>query len=167
MTVSMEVWRPVVGYEGLYAVSSLGNVRSIRSSRLLSPTESDGYLLVTLCGVGRQKRRLVSGIVCEAFHGPRPPGHHAGHRNGDKKNNSRRNVQWITPVQNAADKVIHGTAPIGEKHGGAKLTEKKVLEIRRRSAAGASDTELARAYAVSRASINFIKRGVTWSHVST
>lgn len=165
MTGSREVWRPVVGYEGLYTVSSLGSVKSIRSGRLLSPTESDGYLLVMLCGVGRQKRRLVSGIVCEAFHGPRPAGHHAGHRNGDKKNNSRRNVQWITPVQNAADKVIHGTAPIGEKHGQAKLTEMKVLEIRSRASAGASDAELASAYCVSRAAIHSVRKGRTWSHV--
>ena len=46
---SNEIWRDVVGYEGLYKVSTEGNIKSIRRNKILSPnTSQDGYKRVSL-----------------------------------------------------------------------------------------------------------------------
>ncbi len=50
----------------------------------------------------------------------------------------------------------------GEKHGGAKLTEKDVLEIRRLSAEGKSYSTLAGEYGVSKATIAFVVTRRKW-----
>ena len=42
-----EVWRDIPGWEGLYQVSNLGRVRSIRV-RLTKPYDSRGYKVATL-----------------------------------------------------------------------------------------------------------------------
>lgn len=139
-----EEWRAVPGFEGKYEVSDLGRVRSLDriidspgsprgyprpiKGRLLKPQDhSGGYLQITLCG----ELHIVSWVVLSAFVGPRPSGLEACHNDGDKKNNTRSNLRWDTPVRNAADKVEHGTAPRGEQNGCAKLTVEDVLAIRK------------------------------------
>ena len=84
----MEVWKPVEGYEGLYEVSSQGQVRSLdrvitvveksgfsyqRSvkGKLLSPSNDSGYRLVALYrdskqDVDRMRRLFDSGIITKA-----------------------------------------------------------------------------------------------------
>src|SRR3954471_12833196 len=80
---SIEEWRPVPGWP--YAVSSLGRVRrtergpkGARVGRILKRiVNRDGYAYVTLCrarAIGHETwRRGVYVLVCEAFHGPKPP----------------------------------------------------------------------------------------------
>jgi len=59
-----------------------------------------------------------------------------------------------------------GVRPRGEGHGGAKLTEAKVLEIRRAYEAGEmSQRQLATAFGVLRRSIMFILQRRHWTHV--
>lgn len=47
----MEVWKDIEGYEGLYQISSFGNVRSIRNGKFINKTlkkHKDGYLQIEL-----------------------------------------------------------------------------------------------------------------------
>ena len=45
-----EIWKDVVGFEGLYKVSNYGNIYSCRAKRNLIPTISTtGYYRVALC----------------------------------------------------------------------------------------------------------------------
>lgn len=45
----VEIWRPIQGYEGLYEVSNLGNVKSLSRNALLSKHKNNrGYLSVSL-----------------------------------------------------------------------------------------------------------------------
>lgn len=63
-----ENWRPVVGYEGLYEVSDLGNVRSLKRNKVLSPIlDKDGYYIVNLHKDGKQKTYKIHRLVAEAF----------------------------------------------------------------------------------------------------
>ncbi len=117
-----EVWRPVLGWEGLYEVSDLGRVRSLPRVRctgkvlkaVLSPSKPD-YRVVNLCHDGRKKMRPVHQLVCEAFHGQRPAGAHARHLDGDSLNNLASNLAWGSPRDNVEDSIRHGTfrTPIG------------------------------------------------------
>src|SRR3546814_7637980 len=90
-----EEWRPVLGYEGYYEVSSLGRVRSlprIRSAKRRKGTQftmrmagrvlvlclnKSGYLAGNMCIEGQRKNFEVHRLVCEAFHGPAPDGQQA------------------------------------------------------------------------------------------
>ncbi|MBQ5689760.1 MAG: hypothetical protein IIV21_07330 [Bacteroidales bacterium] len=43
-----EIWKPIKGYEGLYEVSNLGRVKSLRRNSILKAVLHNGYLIVSL-----------------------------------------------------------------------------------------------------------------------
>lgn len=117
-----EFWRPVVGFEGLYDVSSEGRVKSIArgvgakggfarwtQNRILRPTpRRTGYVVVSLSREGENEYRSIHRLVCEAFHGPPPEGHVVRHLNGVPYDNRSDNVKWGTPQENSNDSKRHG-----------------------------------------------------------
>lgn len=147
MSVEVEEWRAVVGWEGLYEVSSLGRVRSLdrivssnsggarrqyfRAGQILRPGHQYGYKFVALyCpGVKKKVARIAHLVAC-AFLGPRPNGMEVAHSDGDSGNDRSTNLRYATRIENEQDKLGHGTRPIGEKHPGHKLTAADVRHIR-------------------------------------
>lgn len=124
-THTPEEWRPVVGHEGVYEISSLGRVRTVARvairrngspmpvrARILKTfrTPPMGYHAVKLqCG-GRHTRvtARVHILVLEAFVGPRPEGLVGCHDDGDVDNNGVDNLRWDTQQSNVGDVVRHG-----------------------------------------------------------
>lgn len=112
-----EEWRPALGFEGRYEVSSLGRVASLPTRtwptrRLLSVSfakKRGGYARVVLRRDGKQFARPVHVLVCEAFHGVRPDGMQVRHLDGQVLNNAATNLAWGTAAENERDKVRHGT----------------------------------------------------------
>jgi hypothetical protein len=179
-----EEWRPVVGHEGFYEVSDLGRVRSIdrwfirsdghrqfRRGRMLSPKRAGtrrNYLYVTL-RFGRP--RSIHALVCEAFRGPRPSGHQVAHSNGISTDNRAENLRWATPLENTADKYLHGTMQLavrtsrpGERSSRAALTWDQVIAMRSEYlAGGVSQRELARRHGVSKSQAFNIVSGKQWT----
>lgn len=144
MGEQIEEWRAVVGYEGLYEVSSLGNVRSLDRyvpcrggklrlhrgkvlARLWAPKV--GRHLIDLYSEGVRCMRPIGTLVAEAFIGPRPPGYELCHNNGDSSNDSVGNLRWDTRAENMRDRVRHGThhkknkthCPRGHEYAGDNL----------------------------------------------
>jgi hypothetical protein len=107
----------------------------------------------------------VHALVLAAFVGPCPEGMEACHWDGDPGNNRLDNLRWDVPKANAADTVRHGRVPRGERHCFAKLTAERVVAIRRRLAAGESQTAIARSEGVGRNTVWKIAAGKTWRHV--
>lgn len=115
----MEIWRPVVGHEGLYEVSSHGGVRSVdrissSGSRLEGVTLTQfktphGYLRVGMSKFGKTRTMLVHPMVLEAFVGPRPAGEDCRHLNDKPDDNRVENLQWGTRSQNIYDSVRNGS----------------------------------------------------------
>ena len=117
-----EEWRSVIGYEGLYEVSSYGRVKSLDRTRLnrwgeytmpgrvlKSAKDAKGYPLVAMAKDGKLKSRRVHLLVLEAFIGPRPSGMFACHTDGDASNSWVGNLRWDTASANTYDKIRHGT----------------------------------------------------------
>lgn len=87
------IWKPIVGYESFYEVSSDGLIWSCHRSKLLKLVPGkDGYLGVSLSKYGYVKRVQVHLLVLTAFVGPRPNGLIACHKDGNNLNNQFDNL---------------------------------------------------------------------------
>lgn len=105
--MTTETWKAVKGYEGLYEVSNLGNVKSIkREAKILKPQERrHGYLAVCLYGKGGNARGFrqisVHRLVAEAFvENPRGL-NEVNHLDENKQNNRADNLEWCTHQENS------------------------------------------------------------------
>lgn len=165
-------WRTIPGYEGYYEVSSDGQVRSLTyPSRYGFRRRKTPHMLVQrLNKAGYYDLRLskktfkVHRLVLMAFAGPCPLDHEGAHNNGISTDNRIENLRWATKVENAADKIKHGTVrPLkGVNNPRAKLTEAQVKTIR----ADARRTyEIAKDYGLAWTTVNEIRRKKKWKHV--
>lgn len=103
----IEIWKDVVGYEGLYEVSNLGHIKSLwfNKEKLLTPINSKGYYKVHLYKNGKLKDYSIHQIVAKAFI-PNPnnyPG--INHKDEVKTNNHADNLEWCNDAYNA----VYGT----------------------------------------------------------
>lgn len=63
-----EIWKDIVGYEGLYQISNLGNVKSLKKDKIRKPCiNPNGYKMVNLYKNGISKNILVNRLVAKAF----------------------------------------------------------------------------------------------------
>jgi len=122
-TYQSEDWRPVVGYEGVYEVSTHGRVRSVDrrqlcesgfektyQGRILSPFYSKkGYASVTISVSGRHKNIMVHRMVAEAFIANPKHLPCVDHVDTNVNNNHVENLRWCTQIQNSHN-------PITRKH---------------------------------------------------
>lgn len=118
-----EIWRPVVGYEGIYEVSDQGRIRSLArldtkgrrvNARILRlKTDPRGYQQVNLHRDRKMTAHRVHRIVLAAFVGPAPEGTEGCHYDGNPSNNRASNLRWDTRSANNFDKRRHGTASRG------------------------------------------------------
>jgi|LakMenE18May11ns_1017448.scaffolds.fasta_scaffold9831928_2 hypothetical protein len=184
----IEEWRPIVGYEGLYEVSSFGRVRSLdRASRdkngllkrfkgkiLSICIRKNKYGQYAMVGLplkdgSKNNTRYVAHLVLEAFGCLRPSGMECCHCDGNSLNNRIDNLRWDTPKENTKDKYRHGTVLWGSKNHQARLTEKQVLEIRakyiRYSKTKSNSRQLADEYGVDIQTIGKIIRRERWKHI--
>lgn len=107
---------PVKGYEGLYEVSELGQVRSVErkiqgkdgavypfKERILRPHphKDTGYLQVSLWKENKGTHQYIHRIVAEAFI-PNPHGlKEVNHLDGNRQNNHLLNLEWVSRKGNA------------------------------------------------------------------
>lgn len=103
-----EIWKDVVGYEGLYKVSNLGNVLSIprrgtrsRKEHLLRQYKTKkGYLNVFLIKKCKSFCTGTHRLVAQAFI-PNPENKpQVNHIDGNKENNCLDNLEWVTNQEN-------------------------------------------------------------------
>jgi hypothetical protein len=170
--IGLSVWVDIPGYEGLYQASRLGEVRSLRSSRgrgekfgvrvLKGRPNDKGYLRVTLCRDGVKRDEYVHRLVLLAFQGPPRDGYEAGHLNGVRSDNRIENLSWVTGTENASHRILHGTAPSGERHGGRKITAAQAAAIRAKCSAGMAQRVVAGEFGISQSQVSHIARGLQW-----
>lgn len=148
-----------------YSVDRDGNVWSIKGGtpRALRLRQVPaGYLTVTINHGSRQQNFRVHRLVARAFLGEPAPDQEVRHLDGTRTNNRVSNLAWGTRVENAADRERHGTTVRGRKHHSARFTPEQIGDVRRRHAAGMSQSALAREYGVSSTAIRQIVMERVW-----
>ena len=169
----VEEWRPVVGYEDRYEVSSLGRVRAWRGMtfgrhvrydrpRLKRPTIVGGYPRTSLTNGTTQKSAMVHRLVLEAFVGPCPRGHESGHLDGNRQNCNIDNLAWITKSENQQHRFLHGTDDCGARNHHASLTWQQAAEARAMFVAGVAQVRIAEQFNVTKGVINRIVHGQSY-----
>lgn len=170
-TTAREEWRPIRGCRGVYEVSNLGRVRSVdrvvgkrhwKGRVLKTAPNSKGYRCIQLYRDGGQIWCSVHVLAYEAFFGPVPAGLEVCHENGRRDDNRVGNLRVDTPKGNNADKLRHGTAQRGERHGGHRVTAEAVRAMRAEAAAGATAAELARKRRISHTQAAAIIKRKSW-----
>lgn len=100
-----EIWKPVVGYEGQYEVSNLGNVRSLiaraQNLELHKSIRKDGYIQVQLKVNQKPKNFLVHRLVACAFLPKDETRASVNHKNFNKSDNRLENLEFCTSKENA------------------------------------------------------------------
>lgn len=172
----IEKWKEIPGLP-YYQASNLGNIRTMRSGHgcrdeighiMSGCKDQKGYLLVNCRVDGKSRTQRVHRLIARAFIGEIPPGHQINHLNGKKADNRLVNLEICSPGQNLKHR--HDVLKIkinwrGSKHGLSKLTEKSVLEIRRRYEDGELVTALAKEHRVCTATITCVIKRKTWTHI--
>lgn len=165
-----EIWKPVVGYEGLYDVSNMGNVRVLpgkyRTAQVLKPGNNDGYLIVKLTKDRIRKCYFVSRLVAMAFLTNTENKPEVNHIDGNRFNNVLSNLEWVTSMENKIHASRMGLLARGERAHTSKLTSKEVIEIRELYKTGKySHRTLATIFNIGKTAIYNIINKRSWSHI--
>lgn len=120
----MEIWKPVVNYEGYYEVSNMGRVRRVDRrvnteirhnetklwpGRILKQNRKrNGYYTVDLCKDNHVKTISVHRLVATAFVPACEGRTHVNHINCNKADNRAENLEWCTLQENIAHGKEHG-----------------------------------------------------------
>ena len=152
--------RPISSAPG-YAVTADGEVYRDGAPVRCSLT-AKGYRKLTIRTLSGRRTVRVSGVVCAAYHGERPPGHEVRHLNGRRDDDRADNLRWSTHAENCADKVAHGTAQRGERNPKARLTEAQVRTIR---ASQESAGRLAQVFGVKPGTVRAVRARRRWAHL--
>lgn len=118
-----EIWKSILE-KPWYMVSDTGRVRNTRTGHYLTPSKNNsGYYTVSL---GRDTPgRFIHRLVAEAFVDGCEPGLDVNHKNGDKTDNRRDNLEWCTRRDNVKHAFAIGLAK-GHKPPNAGTPPKQV-----------------------------------------
>lgn len=120
----MERWADIRGYEGAYQISSEGRIKSLgrwtfngllnvfKKERILGKSVlPNGYERAVLCLNHKSEAFYVHRLVAQAFIKNPQNKPQVNHKDGNKRNNSVDNLEWVTPSEN----MIHKISVLGYK----------------------------------------------------
>ena len=100
----MEIWKTVLGYDGLYEVSDQGRIRNNKGHILKDRYKTP---MRYRCVVLHKKEKKISSLVLETFVSPRPHKMVVRHMNGNAQDDRLCNLTWGTQSDNILDKIRH------------------------------------------------------------
>jgi len=164
----IEKWKDIPEYEGLYQVSNLGRVKSLKynKQRILKPeTIKKGYERVVFSD---KKKYLIHRLVLLTF---KPDeyfnGAQANHRDCNKHNNTLENLEWCNQSDNMKhafkNKLIKRNK--GSNHINSKLKEHQIPVIRNLYKVLNNYSDIAKLFKVDSAAIRHIIIGKSWTHI--
>lgn len=176
-----EIWKPVIGLEDAYEVSSLGNVRSLareyfingglykkKAVLLKGSVSRNGYHRHTLSFLDKRIYKNTHRMVAEAFITNPENKPQVNHIDGNKLNNSVFNLEWCDAAHNLNHAYKAGLAKgkSGVQNSMASLSEEQVLEIVALYKNGMKQVEIARIFGEKFQNISCIVNGKSWSSIT-
>lgn len=177
----MEIWRGIEGYEGLYEVSNLGNVRSI--SRIVKYSDGRVYnypsknLSINFCGKyklpyvhlyknSKRKSYLLHRLVALAFIPNLESKTEINHKDGDRTNNCVDNLEWASRLENMRHGFDTGLINnTGINHGNNIYSEEQIQEVVNMIFLGYKQGVISKKTGVKTGTIQAIRQGKQWTHV--
>jgi len=159
-----EIWKDVVGYEGLYQVSSIGRVKSLHKNKeiiLKGGMSTSGYPFFSLSKNGDIKYNSTHRFIAIAFLDKKDEHNYVNHKNGIKVDNRVENLEWCTQSEN----LLHSYATLNRKGAQRKLTDDDVREIRRLFTNGESSSDILKIFPIKKRSLNSVKNYKTYKRV--
>ena len=101
-----EIWKEMSGYEDMYEISNLSNIRNKKTKRLIKQFKNrHGYITVRIYKAGVGTTRTVHRLVAKTFI-PNPENlPEVNHKDENQSNNVVPNLEWCTRRYN----VYYGT----------------------------------------------------------
>ena len=132
--LSNEIWKDIIGYEGLYQVSSLGRINSLKTKRILKPVKTSfGHTKIKLSKDKKVRTFLIHRIVAECFLEHINGKEIVNHINSIQYDNRVENLEWCTVQENVHHAIKHGNMnPVVSQTARAnakKSRSKKVINI--------------------------------------
>lgn len=163
-----EIWKEINDYENIYQISNYGNVRNIKTNRILKSNIRGMYLAIGLWNKSEGKNVRIHNLVASAFV-PNPENKtEINHIDGNKLNNHFSNLEWCTHKENIqhAHKNKLVKSACGEKIYNSKLTKEDVLKIKKLYNSGEYyQHEIATMFNVTSANIQSITSNSSWKHL--
>lgn len=102
---TVEIWKDINGYEGLYQISNFGKVKSLsrkrsRKERILKQDYNKGYFRVSLYKNGKSKHYMVHILVANAFVANIKNLPEINHIDENGLNNRWDNLEWCEHTYN-------------------------------------------------------------------
>lgn len=184
-----EFWVDVLGYEGLYQVSSFGRVKSLErfpvgkdfvkrrvNQLILKPTLfNNGYFAVSLRRDDKTTKFSVHRLVALSFI-PNPENKpQVNHKNGIKSDNGIDNLEWATSSENINHALKNGLIRDqsgderpwwrGEKNPVSVLNDNLVHNIRGMYSNGVKMTEIAKVHNLNYSTVRSVCYKQSWKHI--
>lgn len=157
MNNETEIWKPVVGYEDTYTVSSFGRVMRIDKQRIMTTNGKQSYAKVMLCQNGQTKLKMVHVLVAAAFIGVCPQGYEVNHIDLNKRNNHITNLEYTTHAKN----IQHAASNFAWS---STVSSQVALMIKDDAAQGLTYNEIAAKYDIGVGQVRKICRGKSYTY---
>ena len=167
------MWKDIKGWEKLYEVNENGEVRNkLTGNLIVGDINNCGYHRVCLYNkqnIPSKQRFFRHRLVAELFI-PNPNNlPEVDHKDANRMNPSKENLEWVTHEENVKRAYARGNhvgRAVGENNPRVKMNAALVLRLRAEYGAGATIQELAEKYNHPWSTIGNAVKGYTWKHLS-